>query len=467
MKGGVGRELSHRPRAAPGGSRVESGLHRLPLIQEPRPMVKKLEKLSADYSSAAELPLAASDSAQRIWLAGLGAFAKAQEEGGKVFEALVKEGLSLQRKSQLQTQERMQEATDRMTTLAAGLSNHTAGPWDKLETLFEQRVAKALPHLGIPSANQVELLSRQVSELAEQVRRLASLADARTDSARKPRTPPRRQVGRAAPQDLISRRRRTAASANPLSLLPDADRPCPFTMPKKAPRRTAERILEVSLQLFNRFGEPNVSTTLISAELGISPGNLYYHFPAKDALITQLFERHQTGLHELLAASDAVRDVEDAWFFVHSLFEQVWQYRFLYRDLNDLLSNNRQLETQFKQLIQRAEQAMRELLDSMQQHRALQIDASEVAPMATRMVMIATYWLSYEYVCNPRHALEPQSAQDALLRGADHVLGLLLPYLETSQRSHLNKLASAYRTVAEHDPALLQTERPAPGGHAD
>lgn len=62
-------------------------------------------------------------------------------------------------------------------------------------------------------------------------------------------------------------------------------------VPKKAPRRTAERILEVTLELFNRFGEPNVSTTLISAELNISPGNLYYHYPAKDELINSLLDR--------------------------------------------------------------------------------------------------------------------------------------------------------------------------------
>jgi AcrR family transcriptional regulator len=66
--------------------------------------------------------------------------------------------------------------------------------------------------------------------------------------------------------------------------------------PKKPPRRTAERILEVTLDLFNRFGEPNVSTTLISAELNISPGNLYYHYPAKDELINALFDRYETAL---------------------------------------------------------------------------------------------------------------------------------------------------------------------------
>ena len=107
---------------------------------------------------------------------------------------------------------------------------------------------------------------------------------------------------------------------------------------KKAPRRTAERILEMTLELFNRFGEPNVSTTLISAEMGISPGNLYYHYPAKEALINTLFNQYESALNQVLNASDGVRDVEDAWFFLHSLFELIWKYRFLYRDLNDLLS---------------------------------------------------------------------------------------------------------------------------------
>ena len=111
--------------------------------------------------------------------------------------------------------------------------------------------------------------------------------------------------------------------------------------PPKKPRRTAERILEVTLELFNRFGEPNVSTTLISAELNISPGNLYYHYPAKDELINSLFGRYEKALNELLQAADGVENVEDAWLFFHMLFELIWSYRFLYRDLNDLLSKNR------------------------------------------------------------------------------------------------------------------------------
>ena len=218
-------------------------------------------------------------------------------------------------------------------------------------------------------------------------------------------------------------------------------------MVKKAPRRTAERILEVTLNLFNRFGEPNVSTTLISAELNISPGNLYYHYPAKDELINALFDRYDTGLESLLNAADSVRNVEDAWFFLHSLFELIWEYRFLYRDLNDLLSKNRRLETHFQQVLKHKTRALRSLLEGMSRQGAVRIDQRELDATATSMVVVLTYWLSYEYVRDPRRALEPENAQDALLRGAQHVLHLLVPYLETTQREHLMGLVQAYQAL--------------------
>jgi AcrR family transcriptional regulator len=217
-------------------------------------------------------------------------------------------------------------------------------------------------------------------------------------------------------------------------------------MVKKAPRRTAERILEVTLELFNRFGEPNVSTTLISAELGISPGNLYYHYPAKDELINSLFDRYERALNELLNASDNVRDVEDAWFFLHSLFELIWQYRFLYRDLNDLLSKNRRLETHFQWVLKNKTRSVKAMLDSLNRTGAMRIESREMEATATSMVVVLTYWLSFEYVRDPRNALEPGSAQSALLRGAHHVLSLLTPYLEEGQRAHLQSLVGAYHT---------------------
>ncbi|WP_218510930.1 TetR/AcrR family transcriptional regulator [Variovorax sp. dw_308] len=215
-------------------------------------------------------------------------------------------------------------------------------------------------------------------------------------------------------------------------------------MAKKAPRRTAQRILEASLDLFNRFGEPNVSTTLVAAELGISPGNLYYHYPAKDALINRLYEDYELELNELLHASEGVNDVEDAWFFMHSLFELIWRYRFLYRDLNDLLSKNRLLETRFQLVLDNKARAIRTLLAGMARADNLEIDLREVEALSSSMVVVLTYWLSYEYVRNPREALEPAHAQAALLRGALHTLHLLAPYLAPLQRSYLLSLSDAY-----------------------
>ena len=217
-----------------------------------------------------------------------------------------------------------------------------------------------------------------------------------------------------------------------------------MAQPPKKPRRTAERILDTTLELFNRFGVPNVSTSLISAELGISPGNLYYHYPVKEELTTRLFDRYDAALTKLLQAADGVAGVEDAWLFFHMHFELIWDYRFLYRDLNDLLSNNRRLETHFQFVLQRETRAVQAVLAGIARESGLTIEPRDAAPVATAMVVVLTYWLSFEFVRDPRRALEPERAGAALLRGAFHVLGLLLPYLDPPGREHLHALAARY-----------------------
>jgi len=110
-------------------------------------------------------PSAIQDSAQQIWQAGLGAFAKAQAEGSKAFEALVKEGTQLQLKTQAAAEAQILEATNKMTSMASGLSAQATGQWDKLETIFEDRVAKALSKLGMPSSQDLAELSARVDAL--------------------------------------------------------------------------------------------------------------------------------------------------------------------------------------------------------------------------------------------------------------------------------------------------------------
>ncbi len=138
-------------------------------------MVTKVQKKSSGSSDdkstgsaglhGLHLPGAVKDSAQQIWQAGLGAFAKAQAEGTKAFEALVKEGTSLQRKTQAAAEEKLSEATSRMTAMAGGITSKATGQWDKLESIFEERVAKALKKLGMPSSGDIDALNARIDAL--------------------------------------------------------------------------------------------------------------------------------------------------------------------------------------------------------------------------------------------------------------------------------------------------------------
>lgn len=139
-------------------------------------MVKKVQKSAAGKKTANPLPSSVKDSAQQIWLAGLGAFTKAQTEGGKVFETLVKEGLAIQRKTQAVAEEKITEATSKMAHVATGLTSKATGQWDKLESIFEERVARALNKLGVPSAKDVEALVARIDELNRSVQRLSAKA---------------------------------------------------------------------------------------------------------------------------------------------------------------------------------------------------------------------------------------------------------------------------------------------------
>src|SRR5574337_181290 len=136
--------------------------------------MKKTDKANAGKADTPETPNPASDPAQqKIWLAGLGAFAKAGEEGGRMFEALVKEGIARQRKTQAEAQQKLSEATQRIGAFASGLSAQAARPWGGLENIFEDRVAKALNALGVPSCRDMDALAARLDALERRVQALA------------------------------------------------------------------------------------------------------------------------------------------------------------------------------------------------------------------------------------------------------------------------------------------------------
>ena len=144
-------------------------------------MVTKLKKATApptpekapEKAPEAALSSSVKDSAQQIWQAGLGAFTKAQAGGSKAFEALVKEGVSFQRKTQSVAEEKISEATQKMTNMATDISSKASGQWDKLESIFEDRVSKALNKLGVPSAKDIEALIARIDALNASVQKLS------------------------------------------------------------------------------------------------------------------------------------------------------------------------------------------------------------------------------------------------------------------------------------------------------
>src|SRR5208283_3717464 len=145
---------------------------------------------------------------------------------------------------------------------------------------------------------------------------------------------------------------------------------------RKRPRRTRERILETALSLFNRLGEPNVTTADIAGEMEISPGNLYYHFRNKDEIVAELFAMFERRLDGLLTEPEGRHaGVEDLWLLLHLLFEAMWEHRFLFRDLDEILSRNRKLATRFALIMHRGSRTVIELCRSMVATGAM--DASE------------------------------------------------------------------------------------------
>ncbi|MEO7255030.1 MAG: phasin family protein [Casimicrobium sp.] len=135
-------------------------------------MVKKFSKAADAKSNESNLLGTVKESSSQIWLAGLGAFSKAQEEGSKVFEALVKEGTGLQKKFRSLADSRMNDVTNEVSGKITEATSKAAGAWDRLETVFEDRVGRAVGRLGVPTKADISKLTQRVEELTKQVQKM-------------------------------------------------------------------------------------------------------------------------------------------------------------------------------------------------------------------------------------------------------------------------------------------------------
>lgn len=204
-------------------------------------------------------------------------------------------------------------------------------------------------------------------------------------------------------------------------------------------RQTRQRILDASLAMFNAQGEPNVTTNHIADELEISPGNLYYHFRNKDDIIEHLFGRYEERIDAALAApSGRLPGLEDVWLQLHLVFECIWDYRFLYRDLVDILSRNRRLRIRFARILKRADEQAHAVMRGLSQAGVMRASAAELDAAATNVLVVSTFWLNYAAARGDKD--EQASIRDGIVQ----VMMLVAPFLRDAERVHLNTLTRAY-----------------------
>lgn len=207
-------------------------------------------------------------------------------------------------------------------------------------------------------------------------------------------------------------------------------------------RRTRARVLAESLRLFNAQGEGRVTTGAIAGAVGISPGNLYYHFRNKDQIVEELFARFEERIDVQPAArDDPARAVEDLWLYLHLLLEAVWEYRFLYRNLDDILSRNRKLRDHFARIVERQQGALAALCGDLAAARAMRAAPEEIAALVRNLLVVTTFWLEFEALSRRRGATD---AGPDLGQGAYQVMSMVAPFLAGEARRHFERLARHY-----------------------
>ncbi len=204
--------------------------------------------------------------------------------------------------------------------------------------------------------------------------------------------------------------------------------------------KTRDRILETSLALFNQDGLASVSTHRIAAELGISPGNLHYHFRTKALIVAWLFRRFEDRFAPCIAASASVTALDDLWLSLHLTFEAIDDYRFVYRDIEVLLKEAPELEARAQGLTARNLLAAKDLCAGLASAGVIRASPEDVEMLALQIVFSTTCWFSFKRLTPPQKA--PAYGPAAL--AAYYTLTLLSPYVVGESKDYLNYLRAKY-----------------------
>lgn len=216
---------------------------------------------------------------------------------------------------------------------------------------------------------------------------------------------------------------------------------------KGTPVKTRDRILARSLALFNEQGERLVSTNHIAAALGMSPGNLYYHFPNKEAIIFELFLRYTEQMRQTLVLPEdrQLTQADKIKLFEHIL-SSLWQYRFLHRDMTHLLSDNDEMRDAYRLFARGMMVSVRHIYDLLIESGLIEATEDEIGGLLVNIWIVATSWVNFLSTTGFFNFSEPMT-EDMLRQGIYQVICLEAPYLRGEALAGLEALKAAYGTA--------------------
>lgn len=196
-----------------------------------------------------------------------------------------------------------------------------------------------------------------------------------------------------------------------------------------------------SLLLFNEEGESHVTTVDIANEMDISPGNLYYHFKGKEVIIESLYTAFDSEITDILQAPmNRELKVEDGWYYLYVVFEEMYRYRFIYSNLSDLLQRYENIKKRFRRLLNLKHQTAATLISSLKDAGIITIDDISAMVLIDNIVMTLTYWIAYENLRDSK-----QDATTMLHKGVFQVLTLVAPFLNEGQVNFREFCQNFYR----------------------
>jgi AcrR family transcriptional regulator len=205
--------------------------------------------------------------------------------------------------------------------------------------------------------------------------------------------------------------------------------------------KTKERILATALDLFNEEGEPNVTTNHIADEMDISPGNLYYHYKSKDDIIWQIFLQYEKKIKAVLESNDLNHvSMKDMWLYLNMVFEVIVEYRFLYRNLIQLMNRIEFLKRHFRHILALKSQTALRILEQLRQDGVITADQRTTANLADQIALTSTFWLNYSVAIFDDNFDE----QKKLSHGIFHILQMIAPFLDEKQRAFLDELSKQF-----------------------